>query len=50
MHVDEIRKITKIRPFKMFQIHVKNGEKYIIRHPENIFITRQLIDTVDEQG
>jgi len=50
MHVDEITKITKIRPFKMFEIYVKSGEKYLIKHPENIFITRQLIVTVDEQG
>ena len=49
MHVDEIRKITKNRPFKMYEIHVENGEKYLIKHPENIFITRQLIVTVDEQ-
>ena len=49
MPVDEIIKITKIRPFKIFEIHVKSGEKYLIKHPENIFITRQLIVTVDEQ-
>jgi hypothetical protein len=50
MHVDEIRKITKNRPFKRYEIHIENGEKYLIEHPENIFITRQLIVTVDEQG
>ena len=50
MHIEEIRKITKNRPFKIYEIHVENGEKYLIKHPENIFITRQLIVTVDEQG
>lgn len=34
----------------MYEIHVENGEKYLIKHPENIFITKQLIVTVDEQG
>lgn len=50
MHVDEIRKITQNRPFKIYEIHIENGEKYLIKQPENIFITRQLIVTVDEQG
>lgn len=50
MHVDEIRKVAKARPFKAFEIHVENGEKYLISRPENIFITSQLIVTVDEQG
>jgi len=50
MYVEEIRKIVKIRPFKRFEIHVKDGTKYLIKHPENIFITKQLIVTVDEQG
>ena len=50
MHTDEIQKLTKNRPFKAYEIHLDNGEKYLIKHPENIFITRQLIVTVDEQG
>lgn len=50
MHVDEIHKITNNRPFKMYELHIENGEKYLIKHPENIFITRQLIVTVDEEG
>jgi hypothetical protein len=49
MHLDEIREIVKAHPFKTFEIHVDNGEKYIIKHPENIFITPHLIITVDEQ-
>ncbi|MDZ7260817.1 MAG: hypothetical protein ONB05_01675 [candidate division KSB1 bacterium] len=50
MHVDEIRKLTQPRAFKMFEIHIENGGKYFIKHPENVFITSQLIITVDEQG
>ncbi len=50
MEVDEIRKVAKARPFKAFEIRVENGEKYLIPHPENIFITNQLLVTVDEQG
>ncbi|MCI0697738.1 hypothetical protein L0337_37790 [candidate division KSB1 bacterium] len=50
MEVDEIRKFTKARPFKAFEIRIENGEKYLIPHPENIFITNQLLVTVDEQG
>jgi len=50
MEVDEIRKVAKARPFKAFEIRVENGEKYLIPHPENVFITNQIIVTVDEQG
>jgi len=50
MHVDEIRQVAKARPFKTFEIRVENGEKYFIPHPENIFITNQLVVTIDEQG
>ena len=50
MEVDEIRKVAKARPFKAFEIRVENGEKYLIPHPENIFITNQIIVTIDEQG
>jgi hypothetical protein len=50
MQVDEIRKVAKARPFKPFEIRVENGGKYLIPHPENIFITNQLVVTVDEQG
>lgn len=49
MHVDEIRKVVKARPFKAFEIRVENGEKHLIPHPEKIFITNQLVVTVDEQ-
>jgi len=48
--VAEIRKTVQNRPFKAFEIHIDNGEKYLITHPENIFITNQIIVTVDEQG
>ncbi|MDZ7291673.1 MAG: hypothetical protein ONB44_17540 [candidate division KSB1 bacterium] len=50
MEVDEIRKVAKARPFKAFELHVENGERYLIPHPENIFITNQIIVTVDERG
>jgi len=50
MHVDEIRKVAKARPFKTFEIRVENGGKYFITHPENIFITNQIVVTRDERG
>jgi hypothetical protein len=50
MHVDEVRKVVKARPFKAFEIRIENGEKYLIPHPDQIFITNQLIVTVDEKG
>ncbi len=50
MEADEIRKVAKARPFKAFELRVENGEKYLISHPENVFITNQIIVTVDEQG
>lgn len=50
MQIEEVRKITQTRPFKKFEIHIENGEKYLIKHPENIFITKQILVTVDEKG
>lgn len=50
MEADEIRKLAKARPFRAFEIRVENGEKYTIPHPENIFITDQIMVTVDENG
>lgn len=50
MHVDELRKVVKARPFKTFEIRIENGEKYLVPHPDQIFITNQLVVTVDEQG
>lgn len=50
MEVEEIRKILQTRPFKAFEIHVDNGEKYLITHPENILVTNQIVITVDDQG
>ena len=50
MHVDEIRKVVKARPFKAFEIRIENGETYLVPYPDQIFITNQLIVTVDEKG
>jgi hypothetical protein len=50
MTVDEIRKFVKVRPFRMFEIHIDNGEKFLITHPENIFVTNTIIVTVDDNG
>jgi len=50
MGIDELRQAVQKRPFKAFEIHVDNGEKYLIEHPENIFITPQLVVTVDKRG
>lgn len=29
MHVDEIRKVAKVRPFRPFEMRVDTGEKYV---------------------
>jgi hypothetical protein len=50
MGIDELRQAVQKRPFKSFEIHVDNGEKYLIEHPENVFITPQLVVTVDKGG
>jgi len=50
MDLDKIREIAKSRPFKMFEIHVDNGEKHFIQHPENIIVSNQFVMTVNEQG
>jgi len=50
MEANEIRDVLKARPFKTFEIHVDNGEKYLISHPDNVFITPHLIITVTEEG
>jgi len=50
MEIDELRQVVQNRPFRAFEIHVDNGEKHLIEHPENIFITPQLVVTVDKSG
>lgn len=50
MGIDELRQVVQKRPFRAFEIQVDNGEKHLIEHPENIFITPQLVVTVDEGG
>jgi len=50
MHVEEIRKTVRLRPFKAFEIHLDSGQRYLISHPERIFVTDTLVVTVDERG
>ena len=50
MEIDELRQVVQNRPFRAFEIHVDNGEKHLIKHQENIFITPQLVVTVDKSG
>ena len=49
MRIEEIRKTVQARPFTTFEIHVDNGQKYLIAHPKNLFITPHLIITIDKQ-
>lgn len=49
MEVEEIRKTTKARPFRPFELHLDNGEIHPVTHPE-IIITDTLIVTVDQDG
>ncbi len=49
MNVDEIRKVVRQKPFKLFTFHLDNGQKYVIRHPE-IIVSNQLIMTIDDDG
>jgi hypothetical protein len=49
MNVDEIRKIARRRPFKPFLLHLDNGEKYAVKHPE-IVVGNELVVTVDDHG
>jgi hypothetical protein len=46
----KLMQFAKAHPFKAFELHVESGEKYLVSHPENIFITSQLLVTIDEQG
>jgi hypothetical protein len=49
MDVEEIRKTTKARPFKPFEIHLDNGDFHLVTHPE-IIITDTIIAAVDQNG
>ena len=49
MEVEEIRKTSKARPFKPFEIHLDNGDVHIVTHPE-IINTDTLIVTVGQNG
>jgi hypothetical protein len=49
MEVSEIRKHLKVRPFKPLEIHLDNGDKYIVTHPE-VIVTDSIVVAVDEHG
>jgi hypothetical protein len=49
MQVSEIRKQLSVRPFKPIEIHLDNGETYVITHPE-VIVTDIIIVAVDDNG
>jgi hypothetical protein len=49
MELDEIRRHVLVRPFKSFIIHLDNGQRHIITHPE-IIITEKIVVAVDRDG
>ena len=49
MDVNEIRKQLRIRPFKPLEIHLDNGDRYLVTHPE-VVVTDSIVVAVDEQG
>ncbi|NIR51098.1 hypothetical protein GWO43_21050 [candidate division KSB1 bacterium] len=49
MEVEEIRKLMTVRPFKPIEVHLDNGETFVINHPE-VIVHRVLITAVDNKG
>ena len=49
MGLEEIRKHSRVRPFRPFIIHMDDGKTHIITHPE-IIITETIVVAVDEDG
>jgi hypothetical protein len=49
MELDEIRRHALVRPFRPFIIHMDNGQKHVITHPE-IIITEKIVVAVDRDG
>ncbi|MFQ5866250.1 MAG: hypothetical protein ACE5IW_13590 [bacterium] len=49
MDVSEIRKQLAVRPFKPIEIHLDNGEMYLITHPE-VIVTKVIVVAVDNKG
>lgn len=43
MDVSEIRKQLAVRPFKPIEIHLDNGEMYLITHPE-VIVTKVIVE------
>jgi hypothetical protein len=45
MNAEAIRELLRRRPFEPFEVHMTNGEVYLVQHPEQAFLagTRLLI-------
>ncbi len=40
LNAEAILVLSHRRPFEPFEIHLTNGEKHAIRHPEQVIVTR----------
>jgi len=49
MDVDEIRKFVRVRPFIPLEVHLDNGERYVVAHPQ-IILTDVVMVALDEKG
>jgi hypothetical protein len=44
MRAEELLKLLRTRPFKPVRLHLTDGSRYDIRHPDNILVLRQRVD------
>lgn len=43
MRSEDVRELVEARPFNPFRIHLSNGRKFDIRHPEFIWVLRSRV-------
>lgn len=40
VHHEEIRDAQRVRPFQPFDLHLADGRRFRVAHPETLFVTR----------
>jgi hypothetical protein len=44
MRAEELVELIRKRPFRPLRLHLTDGSRYEIRHPDNIMVLRQRVD------
>jgi hypothetical protein len=50
MNVNAIKKAMAARPFRPIELRLQDGDRIVIRHPENVWVSPDWVVTLDEEN